>query len=351
VASSGPAAPPLRVVQWATGTIGARALRAVIEHPGLELVGVHVHDAAKAGRDAGELCGLETVTGVRATREIGDVLALSADCVLYLPATGDPDELCRLLESGANVVTTTGEFHHPASLDPGLRRRVVAAGERGGSTVHSTRTSPGFVTEAVPLTLASVQRRLDALVVEEYADLSRRPSPELLFGRMGFGAPPGEIDVRRFAHGAQSFGPSLRLVADALGVPLDGVESTGELAVAARRTEIAAGVLPAGTVAAQRMTVTGIRAGRPFLSFRPTWYCTTDLDPAWDVRATGWHVRVDGDAPLEVDLRFPVPLERMAAVSPGYTANRAVNAVPAVCAAAPGIRTTVDLPLVTAVLG
>src|SRR6185436_421624 len=144
---------------------------------------------------------------------------------------------------------------------------------------------PGFVTEAVPLTLASVQRRLDALVVEEYADLSRRPSPELLFGRMGFGAQPGEIDVRRFAHGAQSFGPSLRLVADALGVPLDGVESTGELAVAARRPEIAAGVLPAGTVAAQRMTVTGIRHGRPLLSFRPTWYCTTDLDPAWDVRA------------------------------------------------------------------
>jgi 4-hydroxy-tetrahydrodipicolinate reductase len=68
------------------------------------------------------------------------------------------------------------------------------------------------------------------------------------------------------------------------------------------------------------------------------------------VRATGWHIRVDGDAPLDVDIRFAVPLERLGAVSPGYTAHRAVNAVPAVCAAAPGIRTTLDLPRITATL-
>ena len=87
------------------------------------------------------------------------------------------------------------------------------------------------------------------------------------------------------------------------------------------------------------------------LNFRATWYCTTELDPAWELRPTGWRVTVDGDAPLDVDLRFPVPIERMAQMSPGYTANRAVNAVPAVCAAAPGIRTTVDLPQVIAALG
>jgi 4-hydroxy-tetrahydrodipicolinate reductase len=34
----------------------------------------------------------------------------------------------------------------------------------------------------------------------------------------------------------------------------------------------------------------------------------------------------------------------MAEISPAYTANRAVNAVPYVCAASPGIATTVDLP-------
>ena len=60
---------------------------------------------------------------------------------------------------------------------------------------------------------------------------------------------------------------------------------------------------------------------------------------------------VEGDAPLDIDLRFAVPIERMGDVSPGYTAHRAVNAVPVVCAAPPGIRTTVDLPQVIATLG
>ncbi len=80
------------------------------------------------------------------------------------------------------------------------------------------------------------------------------------------------------------------------------------------------------------------------------WYCSNDLEPAWPVQATGWHLLVDGDAPLDVEIRFDVPIERMGDLSPGFTANRAVNAVPALCEAAPGIRTTADLPQIIPVL-
>jgi 2,4-diaminopentanoate dehydrogenase len=134
-------------------------------------------------------------------------------------------------------------------------------------------------------------------------------------------------------------------------MPLDCVESAGEVATARETTRIAAGVLEAGTVAAQRMAVSGIRHGRPVLRFIATWYCTTGLDPAWDVRATGWHVLVDGDAPLDIDLRFPVLIDRMGQMSPATPPNRAVNAVPIVCAAPPGIRTTTDLPQIVVRLG
>ncbi|MGW3126449.1 NAD(P)H-dependent amine dehydrogenase family protein [Streptomyces sp. NPDC001123] len=341
---------PYRVVQWATGTIGARSLRAVVEHPDLALAGVYVHTPAKAGRDAGELCG-SGPTGVRATHDVEDVLALGADCVLYMPLRCDVDEVCRLLASGANVVTTRGEFHHPGSMDPVVRERVAEACARGGTSIHSTGSSPGFITEAVPLVLTSLARRLDLLTIDEYADLSRRPSPELLFGVMGFGSAPAAFDEGRLSHARTSFGPSLRLVADALRLPLDSLEPTGELATARGHVRIAAGELAAGTVAAQRLTVTGLRAGRPLLRFRATWYCTRDLAPAWDLQDTGWHLTVEGDTPLDVGVRLPVPLGRMAEVSPSYTAHRAVNAVQFVCAAAPGIRTTLDLPQVTAALG
>jgi hypothetical protein len=339
-----------RVVQWATGNIGTRALRSVIEHPTLDLAGVWVHSPDKAGRDAGHLCGLDA-TGVAATNDIEDVVALGADCVLYMPRALDADEVCRLLASGANVVTTRGEFHHPPSMDAALRERIDATCAAGGTSIHSTGSSPGFISEAIPLVLSSIQRRLDLLTIDEFADMSQRPSPDLLFTIMGFGRPPAAFDEGRLSHGRTSFGPSLRLVADTLGLPLDDVEASGEVAVASRTVEIAAGTLEAGTVAAQRLTVAGMRNGRPLLRFRAHWYCTTELDPAWDMSATGWRVTVDGDAPLDVDLRFAVAIERMGDVSPGYTAHRAVNAVAVVCAAAPGIRTTVDLPQVIATLG
>jgi 4-hydroxy-tetrahydrodipicolinate reductase len=344
------ARPQLRVVQWASGNIGSRALRAVLEHPDLTLAGLYAHTPDKAGRDAGELCGLGP-TGVIATHDIDEIVALGADCVLYMPRACDMDEVCRLLASGANVVTTRGEFHRAASLDPAVRERVEAACESGKSSIHSTGSSPGFITEALPLALSSIQRRLDGLTIEEFADLSQRDSPGLLFDVMGFGKPPAEYDERRLSVVRDSFGPSLRMVADTLSIPLDSVETEGEVATAPRPVHIAAGTLRPNTVAAQRITVSGLRGGRPLLRFRATWYCTTDLDRAWDVRATGWHITVDGDAPLDIDLRFPVPLDRMAAMSPSYTANRAVNAVPVLCEASPGIHSTADLPHIVARLG
>jgi len=344
------AARTYRVVQWATGNIGRRSLRAVIEHPNLELVGLYVYSDTKAGRDAGELCGVGP-TGVVATRDVDDILALDADCILYMADRADIDVLCRLLESGANVIATRSEFHRPDSLDPAVRERIEAACQRGSSTLHSTGSSPGFITEALPLVLASIQRHLDRLTINEYADMSSRNSPEMIFGLMGFGRDPATFDRRRWNHGAASFGPSLGVVADALSLPLDSVEVTGEVAAARRTVVIAAGTIEAGTVAGQRMIISGMRRGQPLLRFSATWYCATDLEPAWDLRETGWRVTVEGDVPLEIDIRFPVPAEEWAATSPGITAHRPVNAVPYVCAAEPGIRSTVDLPQIIPMLG
>ncbi len=342
--------PTYRVVQWATGNIGTHALRAVIEHPRLDLVGVRVTNPEKVGQDAGALSGLEP-TGVTATDDLDEVLALRPDCVLYMQQGYDVDVLCTLLGSGANIVATTGGFHHPGSMDPAVRERIEAACASGNASIHSTGSSPGFISEAVPIVLTSLQRRLDRLRIAEFADLSSRNSPVLLFDLMGYGRDPSTFDPLRWSHGAEAFGPSLRLIGDALGMPLESVESTGDVATAVRDIEIAAGTIPAGTVAGQRMNVVGRHKGEELISFSATWYCSTEIDAAWDLRSGGWRVTVEGDCPLDMELRLAVPLELMAETTPGYTANRAVNAVSVVCEAAPGIRTTVDLPQVVADLG
>lgn len=342
---------PYRVVQWATGNIGLRSLRAVIEHPDLELVGLYVFSEAKAGKDAGELCGLPPV-GVAATRDLDEILALHPDCVLYMGDRVDADAICRLLESGANVVSTRSEFHRPAGLDADLRARLEAACQRGGSTLFSTGSSPGFITEALPFALLSMQRRLDRLVIEEFADMSSRNSPEMIFDLMGFGRDPSHFDPRGVeAHGGASFAGSLGTVADALSLPLDEVVARGQVAVARHATEIAAGRIEAGTIAAQRLEVTGMHAGSRLLCFSANWYLTPDVEPAWDLRETGWHVLLEGDTPLDVDIHFPVAPEDWAATSPGLTAHRPVNAVPYVCEADPGIRTSTELPQIIPVLG
>ena len=343
----------LRVVQWATGNIGSRSLKQIIEHPGLELAGVYVTSAAKSGKDAGDLCGLPP-TGVTATSDVDEILALGADCVLYMPADTDLDQVCAILVSGTNIVTTRGDFHHPRSMPPADRERVERACAEGGTSIHSTGSSPGFITEALPLVLTSIQRRIDRLAIHEYADVSDRDSPDMLFNLMGFGHPAAEFPPERFGYGAYSFGPSMRLVADAIGLPLDSVTATGEVAVTPEKLTVAAGTLDAGTVAGLRMTVTGTHKGLPLMTFTASWCCSQVLDPAWELRGAGWNgwnVQVDGDAPLDVDIRFKIPEGQMGEMTPGYTANRPVNAIPYVCAAASGIRTTVDLPQIIPALG
>jgi 4-hydroxy-tetrahydrodipicolinate reductase len=113
--------------------------------------------------------------------------------------------------------------------------------------------------------LTSIQRQLNTLAIDEYADLSQRNSPELLFDLMGFGRLAGPFEQFRADYLRSSFCPSLRLVADASGLPLESVEASGELAMASRERAIAAGTLAVGRVAAQRITISGIRAGLPML--------------------------------------------------------------------------------------
>lgn len=341
---------PYKVVQWATGNIGTRSLRSVIEHPKLELVGLYVHSKEKAGRDAGELCGLAPI-GVKATNSIDDVIALRPDCVLYMQQGANIDDLCRLLVSGVNVVTTRVEFHDPLTLDPSTRQRLEEACKAGNTSLHSTGSSPGFITEALPIVLLSLQRRLDGLTINEFADVSSRNSPDMLFKVMGFGQAPTVFDQHMLAHVKAGFANSFRALANAIAMPLDSVEIEGECATVRNSTRIAAGVIEKGTVGALRITVSGMRHGRALMRMRLNWYCSKDIAEPWDLRDSGWHVVVEGDVPLDVSIRYPIAIENYAQMTPGLTAHRAVNAVPVVCDAPPGIRTTAELPQVITQLG
>jgi 4-hydroxy-tetrahydrodipicolinate reductase len=346
---------PYRVAQWATGNVGARAMRRVIEHPGMELVGCWVSNPDKVGRDAGELAGVAPV-GVKATGSIEDIIALKPDCVLYMPHVNRVDEVCRLLESGANVVSTRMEYQNPAGLDPADRTAIEEACRKGNTSIHASGSSPGFISEAMPIVLTSIARRVDKLTITEFADTASRDSPEMLFGpMMGFGAAPGTLNEAMLHHMKHSFSPSLGLIADAWGLPFDDIQTRQAQGLARQDTQIVAGLVPKGTVAATKTVVSCLHKGKPLVEFEAIWYVSDDVDTTdgeeWNFRKSGWRVLVEGDTPLEVTIGFPVAEADYAEFTPNLTAHRPVNAVPYVCAATPGFVTTVDLPQVIARLG
>ncbi len=338
-----------RVVQWTTGNVGAHALRAIIKHPKMTLAGVFAYSEEKTGLDAGELCGIDPV-GIKAIGNIDEIIDLKPDCVVYMQQGCNVDDVCKLLASGANIVTTCLKFHHPDHLDPVERQRVEEACRRGNTSIYCSGSSPGFITEVIPLALLFVMRGLDCLTINEYADMSQYPHPVMLFDIMGYGLPPDNY-VEFKDHVLDNFSPSLSLVADAISKPIDAFEVNEEVATVRKKTRIVAGILEAGTIAARRITITGIRDGRPMIRFCPTWYVSTDIDASWELRESGWHVLAEGDPPFDVSIRFPIPAEQYEDVSPGYTAYGPINAIPYVCAAPSGIRTTIDLPHIVPYLG
>ena len=339
-----------RVAQWGTGNVGRYALRTVIEHPLFELVALRVYSADKAGRDAGALAGLPD-TGIRATREIDEVIAAKPDCVVYMPDRAEPETLCRLLANGINVATSRMEFNGRERMDPALREVIEEACARGNASIYASGSTPGWFTEVMPLALSGLERRIDAITLTDFADMSSRNSPEMLFEVLPFGRDPATLDGSAPVGTATSSPPSLAMTAAALGLPADEIVTARDYALTRGRTEIAAGTLGPGTIGGMRMEITAISAGRPVIRRRSTWYVTRDLDCDWDLRDTGIHYRVEGDLPLEVMFTIPVTAEDYPKVSPALTANPVVNAVPLVCEAPPGIVQTDELPPIIGYFG
>ena len=231
-----------RIVQWGTGNVGRMALEAVLGRPDMELVGCYVTSPDKHGRDVGELLGRPAI-GVTATNDASAIEAMDADCVLHMPLPSaqanehnpglDTDVLCSLLASGKNVVTSVG-YVHPKSYGETVYGRLQAACTSGHSSLHGTGLNPGFQAELVPLLLSGLCQRIDRVLVRESSEFSRYPSAQVIMGMMGMGKTPEEYvahSARYRAWLSGLFTESVMLVADGLGIELDGVHVEEETEV------------------------------------------------------------------------------------------------------------------------
>lgn len=344
---------PYRVIQWATGTVGVHAVPAIAAHPDLELVGLWVHGEAKAGQDAGVLCGGPAL-GVTATRDADALLALDADCICYtansdLRPGGVVDDLCRMLAAGKNVVNTSYvPLLFPAAAGPGVLERLEAACQEGGTTLFTSGIDPGFGNAGLAvhaLALCKEVRRVRMMEIVNYATWD---NPFTMFEIMGF----GKRDVAQsllLAPGstALAWGPVLHLVAAAIGLELDSVDETHEVLRADEDFEIASGRIEAGTISGMRFEIIGSVAGEPRIVVEHVTRLRDGDAPEWP-QGAGYRIQVEGEPHVHLELEVASDLGDHNHAGCLATAMHVVNAIPAVVAADPGVRTLLDLPVYSA---
>ncbi len=341
----------LRVVQWATGSVGEAAIRAVLEHPDLELVGCWVHSKAKADRDVGEVIGVQPL-GVITTDSVEQILAMDADAVVYAPLLPNADQVAALLRSGKNVVTPLGWFYPSESEATPLEEAARA----GNATLHGAGIGPGAATELFPLLLSVMSTGITHVRAEEYSDLRTYGAPDVLRHVMGFGGTPEKAltgPMQKLLNGG--FVQSVRLIVDRLGFAAEPVIRTSQqIAVATAPIDSPIGVIEPGEVAGRRFCWDAVVTNAIVVRVAVNWLMGEDhLNPAWSFGPAGerYEIEVRGHPNTFVTIKGwqPASVEEGLMSNPGVVATAAhcVNAIPAVCAAEPGIRSFFDLPPLT----
>lgn len=339
-----------RVIQWATGGVGQSAIAAIAAHPELELAGCWVHSAAKHGADAGELAGIGPL-GVAARTDLDELLALTADCVVYAPLVPDAAVVAALLRSGKNVVTPVGWIYP----DPARVADIDAACQAGGVTLHGTGIHPGGITERFPLMLSALSSAVTHVRAEEFSDLRTYNAPDVIRHVMGFGGTAeAALASPMAAMLGSGFKASVRMIVAAMGFGGGGkVHTVQEVAVASAPIESPIGVIQPGQVAARRFRWQAMVADRPVVTAAVNWLMGEEnLDPPWTFGPGGhrFEIAITGDPSMLVTFTglHPASVADGLIRNPGVvaTANHCVSAIPYVCQAPPGIRTYLDLPLI-----
>lgn len=332
----------LRVIQWTTGKVGTQALRAIIDDPRLELVGLFAHSPDKVGLDAGTLCG-RPATGVKATGDVATLVGSGADAVLYTPFMADLDHVTALLGAGINVVSTN-LFLNCGGVDGATRERLDAACRQGGSSLLITGVNPGWA-NALAASLTAVCREVRAIAIYESADVSNYTSRETweAMGMGRFGADDTVTAMARMA--TASFRDAAQRIADSIGLELETLDFAIEFAPTTRSVDLGFMVLPEGSNGALRSAWIGTIAGVEVIRVSVAWHLTRELGADWLFGDDHYHIIVRGEPDVETRVRFVAPQWQGSDWSI-LTALPAVNAVPAVVAAAPGILALADMPLV-----
>ncbi len=357
-----------RVVQWGTGWAGRQAVPGILDHPDLELVGVYVTNPEKVDKDVGDLVGLPPI-GIKATSDVEKVLSLDADCHLFMllghrPRTVQPavDRMASILEAGQNVSqTSVVPLYYPRYAPKEMREKIEAACARGHSRCYGTGVYPGVMSDVIPMALLAGCERVDKVRITEilnYVEYYGAGEARLF----GIGGPMEDAKTYtdRIAAGTRAIlASAIRHLGERLGVEIEEIRTgLNEVAPALQRTEVEGFVIEPGTFGALRHTTQGCVQGRPIIEFAFVTRYDNTAAPEWPAARGGYRgcYRIEIEGSLSLDCDFNLVGHRSSPEQTmGYatssaqlgsylmTTAPAINAVPYLCRAEPGLYGSMDL--------
>jgi hypothetical protein len=332
---------PLRMIQFGLGAAGCEIVR-LAHTKKVELTGAVDSDPAKIGRDAGEIAGIGRL-GVKVEKPGSLEQTGLADIVVhatrYDPAATTED-LVGFLRAGINAIAISG-----ISFLPGTHRaladRLDQAARAGGVTVAGTGLNPGLVQDVVPILMTSACESVTKITGVRVTDFSPW-GPEVMH-HYGIGLTPQEFDIQ-VASGKiglhAEIVQSINMIAYALGGLAEDFEHRRVSIVTSKKRTAPSVTIDAGLVCGFRHIATARCSTGP--EIRLELIGVVHPDPAVDGVETGTKVIIDGLPDVEVTIKGELNAARGVYAA---TAARAVNAIPHVVAAQPGLTSLADLPV------
>jgi len=326
--------PAIRVLHFGLGPIGLSIVKQVSERAGLKIVGAVDIDPAKAGRDLGEVAGLKKRLGVQVENDAAKALkATKPNVVIHCTSSSLErvmPQLETILAAKAAIVSTTEELAYPFRLHPAQAKRLDALAKKSKVGLLATGVNPGFAMDALPIALSAVCERVDSVAVNRMQDARIRRLP--FQQKIGAGLTPEQfakkVKDRSVRH--VGFTQSVAMICDALGWKLDSI--TDDIKPKIAEHEVASELLAVdpGFVCGIIQDGVGYRNRKPVIRLHleaylgaPETYDSVDIE-GWPRLSMKFAGGIHGDV---------------------ATASIAVNSIPKVLAAAPGLHTMRDLAL------
>ena len=327
----------IRIVQYGCGPIGCSVVRYASKRPDITIVGAVDINKSLAGRDLGEVAGVEKKLGVSISDDIDGVLSRAKpDVVLHttvssLKAAYPQLETC--IKAGANVVSTCEEMSYPLYKEPELSARIDRIARENHVTVLATGVNPGFLMDAWPLFMTGVCQRVDAIKSVRVQNASTRRAP--FQKKIGAGCTLKQFDELVAAGTLRHVGlsESIAMIAGGLGWELDDISESIEAIIATSNVKTEFVTVEPGQASGVRQVGKGIKGKRELITL--LFEASVDAPESYD------SVHITGVPNLEVIVKGGTHGDIA-------TAAIAVNAVPRVAEAPPGLVTMKDMPIITA---